>query len=212
MAEVNCICQFRRLSNSKAAFLIMMHDAEVLKPSNTARLIADVVPETFAFIWSRTSVDEKLSALLLEQRYYPMVVFPRQYVAQEQIVYENQLPSQALSNKIPLFILLDGSWREAKKMFRKSEYLKSLPVVSFRQNEGEEKANYIREAALTNQLSTAQVAAKMLSLYGEENNAIHLASWFDVFNYHYQRSVCQPNLGKENALLEYQSFLGITKS
>ncbi len=30
----------------------------------------------------------------------------------------------------PLFILLDGTWSEARKMFRKSPYLEHLPVLS----------------------------------------------------------------------------------
>ncbi|MVD33483.1 DTW domain-containing protein, partial [Vibrio cholerae] len=34
------------------------------------------------------------------------------------------------AGKKPLLVLIDGSWREAKRIFRKSPYLASLPLVS----------------------------------------------------------------------------------
>lgn len=203
MAEKNCICQLRHMSKSTAAFLIIMHDAEVLKPSNTARLIADVVSDTHAFIWSRTEPDENMLALINDTNYMPMVVFPSQYAGPRQVVCEEVLPETHLSNKIPLFILLDGSWREAKKMFRKSPYLAELPMLSFNE---ESKTHYIREAQIDNQFATAQVAAKALAVKGDHVSAEHLALWFDVFNYQYQKSVCQLNRGRDDALEEYRLF------
>ena len=203
MAEKNCICQLRHMGKSTAAFLIIMHDAEVLKPSNTARLIADVVPDTHAFIWSRTKPDDKMLTLINDARYMPMVVFPSQYASPKQVVFDEVLPETELSNKVPLFILLDGSWREAKKMFRKSPYLAELPMLSFNE---EVKTHYIREAQIENQFATAQVAAKALAVKGDHVSAEHLALWFDVFNYQYQKSVCQPNRGRVHALEEYSAF------
>ncbi|REL36146.1 tRNA-uridine aminocarboxypropyltransferase [Thalassotalea euphylliae] len=230
LASDNCICHLRQPSLASAHFAIIMHDAEVLKPSNTARLIADVVPNTSAFIWSRTEPNTQLLALLTDPRYQPYVIFPEQYAVVPRQVYLNQVPKVAGEGineqkvgkqKTPLFVLLDGSWREAKKMFRKSPYLDNFPVVSVsagadllknESNQAENlSANYIREAEVENQFSTAQVAAQLLALNGDDQASEHLSLWFDLFNFQYQKSVCQPNLGRADALERYQVFINNSK-
>ena len=51
LREHLCICSDKPEIQSHAAFLLMMYDDEVLKPSNTGRLIADLFEDTFAYIW-----------------------------------------------------------------------------------------------------------------------------------------------------------------
>lgn len=38
--------------------------------------------------------------------------------------------------RIPVFIILDGTWRQARRMFRKSPYLDALPVLPLRTERG----------------------------------------------------------------------------
>ncbi len=57
-----CICKHRPLATSNAAFLLVMFDDEILKPSNTYRLIADIFEDTFAYIWSRTEPNSEMLA------------------------------------------------------------------------------------------------------------------------------------------------------
>lgn len=205
LASAHCICQWRHQCNSNVGFLLLMYDAEVLKPSNTGRLIADIVPSSFAFLWSRTEVDSSLLAILNDEQWQPFVVFPQDYATDSQQIINNVpiLPS----NKKPLFILLDGSWREAKKMFRKSPYLSHLPVLSIDLNElsiTDKSSQYqIRKAVNPNQLATAEVAAHILALAGEQTNAQVLTAWFNVFTYQYQKSVCRTNYGDPQALEKY---------
>lgn len=212
----HCICGLVQTAQSNAGFLLLMYDTEILKPSNTGRLIADVIKDTFAFLWSRTELDRKLSELLESEEWQPFIVFPHEYAGEGREVFVNQLPymrcksdfQQPLKAKRPLFVLLDGSWREAKKMFRKSPYLDKYPVISFQpdMSNGTEVSHYIRESMKNNQLATAEVAANMLSLWGEHDNAKLLATWFDVFNYQYQLSVCQVNKGDASALARLKSL------
>ena len=51
---------------------------------------------------------------------------PASYADAERPVF-SQLPA---GGKPPLFIMLDGTWAEARKMFRKSPYLNQFPVFS----------------------------------------------------------------------------------
>ena len=78
VAVQNCICSLAQQSNSELGFVLLMHDIEVLKPSNTGRLIADVIPNTFAFLWSRTEENRELLTLLNSPEWLPIVVFPSQ--------------------------------------------------------------------------------------------------------------------------------------
>ncbi|WP_286269313.1 tRNA-uridine aminocarboxypropyltransferase [Thalassotalea hakodatensis] len=195
LAQKHCICLLRQKKQTHCGFLLLMHDCEVLKPSNTGRLIADVITDSYAFQWRRTEVSEELINLINHSDYQPFVIFPHQYATDDRKVYHH-LPEKK-SNKKPLFILLDGSWREAKKMFRKSPYLSTLPVLSLSLDvlsaSGYVSTYSLRKAEQGFQLSTAEVASLLLSEAGEYKAAEHLSLWQQLFEYRYRKSVCQPN-------------------
>ena len=224
LAKQYCICAMapqKNTVNTNAGFLLLMYDTEVLKPSNTGKLIADLIPDTFAFLWSRTTKNEELLTLLDDKQWQPFVVFPKEYADDDRTVYNHEVVYE--EGKRPLFIMLDGSWREAKKMFRKSPYLDKFPIVSFDPEKslntksftsndklspvGENSRYTVRKTDLEHQFSTAEVAARVLEMSGEKNNAHLLDLWFDVFNYQYQKSVCQRNKGNVDALENYQNFV-----
>lgn len=246
-----CSCQLVKQSDSQCAFFLLMYDNEVLKPSNTGRLIAEVVPDTHASIWRRTEGCSDLDTLLETGKYQPFLIFPKDYAAPEQTIYEcnpmlsdEQLESldakaidaKAIENvdyskindgKIPLFILLDATWRQAKKIFRKSPYLAALPMVSIPPNlfneprptfdvdgvktdsasDNFDSRYHIRKADKEGELATAEVAAKVLKLFGQNKAALHLNLWFDVFSYRYQQGVYQVNKGNPNSVKNYLDFL-----
>lgn len=171
-----CTCAYKRSLTTHASFLLLYADSEVLKPTNSGRLIADLIPDTHAFLWSRTQIDPKIIELINHEAYQPYLIFPSEYAAAEQEVVHHV---SIKKNKTPLFILLDGSWREAVKIFRKSSYLHHLPMLSF---EPTVLARYaIRKGQRDFQFGTAEVAAMALDLLGEENNAKAMNAWFDLF-------------------------------
>lgn len=209
LAEKFCICSLAPSVKSTAGFLLLMYDTEVLKPSNTGKLIADLIPDSFAFLWSRTEVNPDILSVLNNPIWQPMIVFPKAYAGEEREIFDNKVT--LAEGKRPLFIMLDGSWREAKKMFRRSPYLQNLPVVSFTPKVPDDASKLssryqIRLAANNTELATAEVAAQILSLAGEQVNADLLDLWFDVFSYQYQRGVCQQNKANPNAVREYTEF------
>lgn len=179
-----CTCGSRKLLQSQTAFALVMYDTEVLKPSNSGRLIADLIPDTHAFLWSRTQPDPQLLALLQQPEYQPFLVFPGDYAlpGQQIIEVQPQMPPLALrfdQARTPLFVLLDGCWREAVKMFRKSPYLQQLPLISFHPDT---LASYqLRKGQREFQLGTAEVAAMALAAWGEQANATMLQLWFSIF-------------------------------
>ena len=174
-----CLCAWRPSVPTHSAMCLLMHDVEPMKPSNTGWLIADLVPETSAFSWSRTEVDPQLLALLADPQWQPYIVFPGEFVAQERVVSE----VTAAPGKRPLFILLDATWTEARKMFRKSPYLEHLPVLSL---EAEQLSRYkLRRSKRDDHFCTAEVAALCLELAQDQRAADALNSYLDVFTTHY---------------------------
>jgi DTW domain-containing protein YfiP len=179
-----CICSLKKTVETQSAFLLLMYDDEILKPSNTGRLIADLIPDTFAYIWSRTDPNEDMLNLVTDPQWFPIVVFPAEYAESKRVIKHYQAQQQQNNSvKRPLYILLDGTWAQAKKMFRKSPYLDNLPVLSFAP---ETLSQYlVRKATKANQLATAEVASLVLESMGEQNNADLLALFFTTFKENY---------------------------
>ncbi|TGE84444.1 DTW domain-containing protein [Pseudoalteromonas sp. KS88] len=176
IAKHYCICDGTEQAQCDAAVCMLMYHNESFKPSNTGRLIAEIVPDNYAFRWDRTEPDEKLLTLLNDPQYQPIVIFPASDVENTSRVITQV---QAQPNKRPLFIFLDGTWREAKKMIRKSPYLDDLPVLSI---SAEKLSDYrLRVAPHDHQLGTAEVAIMVLALAGENDAATKLEKHFMKF-------------------------------
>ena len=180
----HCLCGVRPVVPTQAGVCLLMADIEPLKPSNTGWLIADVVPDTFAFGWARTVADPALLALLADPQWQPYVVFPGEFVAAERVV--TALPVADVSGaaaKRPLFVLLDATWPEARKMCRKSPYLDGLPVLSLAP---EQVSRYVlRRSKRGDHFCTAEVAALCFDLAGEARASLTLDAYLDVFTHHY---------------------------
>ena len=210
LVPTHCLCALRPALPVRAGVCLIMADIEPLKPSNTGWLIADVVADTFAFGWTRTEVDAALLALLADPQWQPYLVFPGELVTGGRVVTqlaqreeEQQLfdgpPLEKLAPsggsdprsggawgqaaQRPLFVLLDATWPEARKMFRKSPYLDHLPVLSL---QSEQLSRYrLRRSRHADHFCTSEVAALCLALAGEPLAAQTLGAWLDVFTTHY---------------------------
>ena len=199
----HCMCALRPMLTTQAGFCLIMADIEPLKPSNTGWLVADVVPDTFAFGWSRTAVAPALLALLADPRWQPYVVFPGEYAEAERVVSalctqagepacadavgplasHADAPPRPDPPKRPLFVLLDATWSEARKMFRKSPYLAHLPVLSLA---AEQLSRYrLRRSNRDDHFCTSEVAALCLELAGDAHAAQTLEVYLDVFTHRY---------------------------
>ena len=179
LVQSHCLCALRPAVASQSGVCLLMADIEALKPSNTGWLVADVVPDTFAFGWARTEVDPALLALLADPQWQPYVVFPQTVVPGGRVV----TTVQATGTKRPLFVLLDATWPEASKMFRKSPYLDPLPVLSL---QSDQLSNYkLRRSQQAQQFCTSEVAALCMALNGETLVARTLEAYLDVFTHHY---------------------------
>jgi len=179
LPEKQCLCDSIVTQSARSRFCLVMFDTEPMKPSNTGRLIADVLPNTQAFGWSRTEPDPLLLAAVADGAYQPMVVFPASYADDGREV----LHAPPLSGKPPLCIMLDGTWNEARKMFRKSPWLDRFPVLSL--NVTSPSRYTLREAHGEGQHCTAEIAAALLQQAGDSDAAQALSRHFEQFRQAY---------------------------
>lgn len=176
--EKKCICAQRPTINSHSAFCLVMYKNEYYKPTNTGKLIADVIPDNHAFRWDRVAPDPALIELLENPKYVPILVFPQEYAEAKRCIQSPKDLIAIQQGKIPLFVMLDGTWREASKMF-KSPSLATLPVLGI---QPEKASSYqLREAAHVHQLCTAEVAIEVLKMTEDNHAAEALAEYFHQF-------------------------------
>jgi DTW domain-containing protein YfiP len=199
VAADNCICRFQPDIELDVAVLLLVSENEVFKPSNTGRLIADVVKECAVFQWDRTEPAPEMLQLITDQRYQPMVIFPSEYVAQSERLVS--LPLSIGQGKTPLLIFIDGSWREARRIFRKSPYLDTIPVLSITP---QTLSQYVMRRSDNDQhLATAEVASAVLEQLGHVDGAMILRYWFDAFRESYLMSKSRLKVNRERNALKY---------
>jgi DTW domain-containing protein YfiP len=191
-----CICKNKPVPVDGVAVAFIMYKGEYYKPTNTGRLIADVIKDNHAFLWNRTEPDKALIALLNDKKYEPILVFPHQYAAPERCINEPTVTG----NKTLLFIFLDGTWREARKMFGKSPYLNDIPVLGV---DTTIASDYLlREATHAFQQCTAEVAVSVLALANQPCAAQNLANYFSIFRHQYLKG--KPHLSDKLAFAKAQ--------
>ncbi|MDF1762559.1 MAG: DTW domain-containing protein [Oleibacter sp.] len=182
LVDVLCICDQRPKLGTELALCLVFYPGEVFKPSNTGRLIADVIADSHAVQWQRKQPPADLKTLLDDARYAPIVVFPYEYAETERQLREDSDLYHYIAGRKPLLIFLDGTWREARKMFR-SDWLAGLPVIGI---EPETVSQYqLRESFHDHQWATAEVAIPLLTRLNETAAGAALAEYFMLFRERY---------------------------
>ncbi|MDX1466952.1 MAG: DTW domain-containing protein [Halomonas sp.] len=187
LPALNCLCPYRVSARSQAKVWLLTHPLEHYKPTNTGRLIGDVLSDTEVFTWYRTAPDARLLALLDDERYAPFVIFPDdQPDYADRVVGMDAVIQRQGEGRVPVFIILDGTWRQARRIFRKSPYLERLPVLPLAT---ERLTRYrLRKPASAAHLCTAEVAIELLRQSGDREAAEVLDDYFDAFNDSYAAS------------------------
>lgn len=103
---------------------LLLHENEPGRASATYPLIQQQLPDTRLFIWSRTEPDSELLELLNRSDFTPCLIFPTDR-PETQARAISVLPADG---RRPLLIIPDGTWKEVRKIVRKSPYLDNLPV------------------------------------------------------------------------------------
>ncbi|MEK7433619.1 MAG: DTW domain-containing protein [Cyanobacteriota bacterium] len=179
LPEITCICGREPEIISNVTFCIIMNEREPKKPTNTGRLIEDTMKKTKVFIWSRVNENKELIDLINNDLYDPYVIFPDDTEELKSKVVDFQKKEK----KEPLFIILDGTWKQARRIFNKSEYLKKLPILSIKIDKTSEYQ--LRRASDAHHLCTVEVGIELLKIAGESKQSEQLYDYFCTFIKHY---------------------------
>jgi DTW domain-containing protein YfiP len=195
--------------------VLLTHNNEESRPTNTGKLLLkrgllteeNTVPSALAelLVWEGRGDNAKTSEALL-RLHEPVLIW-----TDAQQVLQNSVTS--LSPSDPTYIILDGTWQEAKKMFRQGpECLRSMPRMSleptFRSNyklrgnfgyvdrfspiqttkdiSEEGRAKSEASHADSNLLCTVEVGACLLMKHGQEENANALLNQLEEFQMSFQ--------------------------
>lgn len=176
---INCICSRVEKINTEAQIWILSSQKEVTRPTNTARLIKLANKDsTEIFIWERTVQPEKLIDLIESEDFDVYLLFP----ADEENKHREKKFEKG--NRRTAFIIIDGTWQEARKIFNRSPYLKELPLLTL--NMDNESSFKLRRGILEGGICTIEAAMKVLELNGEHSFAKALEETFELFQRSYK--------------------------
>lgn len=187
LASFACLCPWRKELHSQCEFVVLMHRNEIFKPTNSGRLIADLLPRnTHVHIWSRTQPEAELLALLSDPARECLIVFPADapdtQVGTSQRV-RNVVSELAPSTKILTFILLDGTWKQSGRMFHLSRWMETVPCLAL--PETVLRGYAVRKSHQLHYLSTLEAAGLCLLMAGETIQSEVVFDYFALFNLHY---------------------------
>lgn len=184
LLRVACLCHKVPKLKSAAVFFLLVHQRELFKGSNTGHLVLNAFANADYQLWARTEPPEKLLALLNSSKHQGYLLFTAQEGAP---VVEDIIQQQSSSGKIPVCILIDSTWQQARKMVRQSPYLKNLPRLSLSPTS---KSQYrLRRNQLDEGMSTCEAAIGLLEQLREPHNAEQLEQYFLNFMRHFDASM-----------------------
>jgi len=171
-----CVCEYLPSLTSTAHIALLMHENEQRRDTNTGQWLLKSLPSsTSVHTWQRTEPCSKLLALLNDKHYQAYLLFP----SEDSVPVSQAFRLTSSEGRTPLFVILDGTWQEAKKMLRKSAWLKDLPLAHIITSHA---SNYqLRRNQEEGHLCTLEVGSEVLRAIGERQQAEHLLTFFDHY-------------------------------
>lgn len=167
--------------------ILLTHEREVGRPTNTGQLALQAYPEYCQrVVWSRVHPDVSLVRLL--ENGQAALLFPDIEDTQALKVsldelddYQRGVSDEALPDVI---VILDATWQEARKMCRRSEYLKkamkyALPTSSMVDNPSQFT---LRRNQVEGGFCTVECIQQLFSLNQMHEEAAALMQKFKDFN------------------------------
>jgi DTW domain-containing protein YfiP len=170
--------------HSRATFLLITHQRETDRATNTGKLIQHALQSTQVWVWERNDpLPPAVKALLQTPKFKPWLVFPADRPELKQQAGNPNRDTGAASPS-PLFILLDGTWKEARKIYRKTPWLQEIPLLSL--PEPPPSRYRLRRKSDHGHLCTAEVAIELFKTIHEPHQARQLDDYFSRFVHHYE--------------------------
>lgn len=164
--QTTCICSHISEIQTSLNIIIVQHEKEALHAKNTARLVSLCVPNTRIVCANNSAEIQALSAMCSLER--TALIYPSD--VSEPI---EEIP-HSVANNISTLVLIDGSWKQAFGIVKKSAWLQKLHAFHFA---CAPDTNYlIRHTSLDKALSTLEATAYALHcIENVDVSALHKA-------------------------------------
>lgn len=166
--EVRCLCRYLKAMEHNTTITIIQCDKEGANAKNTAKLLP-LVSNKIKIITEQDVVNGSLYNDLLKTHQRTAVLFPSD---RAKPIYEHVKQNQTIDH----LIVIDGTWRKAKKLFFSLPWLNELKHVTL--SEGYTSQYAIRKTSIDNGLSTLEAIAYAL----EENEGVNNVDVSPFFN------------------------------
>ena len=155
-----CICQHITEIDSDIELIILQHPGEVKNAIGTARILNLSLPQCQIIIGEDFTDNTLLNDMLNDRTRQCFLLYPSEESIAAEYLAGNESRNRDANIK-RTFILLDGTWRKAFKMYQSSINLQKLPAV--RLNAEQESQYTIRQTSIEGGLSTVEAGFLLLS-------------------------------------------------
>ncbi|NOH96480.1 DTW domain-containing protein [Vibrio sp. 99-70-13A1] len=181
-----CICDQKPQVDSSIDLVLLTHENELSRETNTGKLLNQTLENCHVYTWQRKEPPAELLHKIAQPEFQAFVLFPSETSQPCQQAIKN-LP--ASKNQIqPIFIMLDGTWQEAKKMLNKSSWLKALPAIHLQTNQ--DSMYTLRRNQEAGHLCTCEVGIQLLRELDQEQQADQIERYFAQYLQMYKADKC----------------------
>jgi DTW domain-containing protein YfiP len=145
-----CLCGTITPVACPAQLVVYQHPTEVWRPFNTAFLITQKYRDAQLLVRGDPVAEARLAALLEDPQIDAYLLFPSAHAREV----------SGIPHRRQMYVLLDGSWQQARRMRRRNELLLRLPVVSL--VPAQPSVYRVRKQSEAHHLCTAEAAALLV--------------------------------------------------
>ncbi|OOE88852.1 tRNA-uridine aminocarboxypropyltransferase [Salinivibrio sharmensis] len=166
----HCICHCYWPLQSQLQCVLVMHENEAARQSNTGKLVKAALPHTQIEIWQRKHPPQALLDSWARGDVSPWLLFPSDDAVPADRLFADAVRSVSCA---PLqFVVLDATWQQARKMLNKSPWLHRLPRVSLPSTAASQYT--LRRNQPPGHLCTSEAVSGLLRSQGDVNAATQL--------------------------------------
>ncbi|OOF29681.1 tRNA-uridine aminocarboxypropyltransferase [Salinivibrio proteolyticus] len=205
----HCICHCYWPLDSQLQCVLVMHENEAARQSNTGKLVKAALPHTQIEIWQRKQPPQALLDSWARGDVSPWLLFPSDDAIPADRLFANAARSVSCADRsvsrAPLqFVVLDATWQQARKMLNKSPWLHRLPRVSLPSTAASQYT--LRRNQPPGHLCTSEAVSALLRSQGDVNAAtqldhflVHFMESYEADRHHHTTPLPAPKMLTSNA-------------
>lgn len=157
---VTCVCSAIELMPVSSRIIILQHPSEVGHAKGTVRLIRLVIPTVEVFVGESAQDFTECRESITSSEGNVYLLYPENSEESELTLTQGCNQSRSTSELSELqatLVLIDGTWRKAKKILALNEWLHDMPKLTIKPQQTSQY--YIRSSNIENGLSTIEALA-----------------------------------------------------